>query len=163
MNKKFQKLNVRNQLKESEKMDKKTLLIIGLIGGILAVVGVFLPWIVGRIEDGPAGTSSESGWELRTTQVISFYSPYSALAGGIIAVLGAFALLVGKRPICFLLPIGGIIATAGGAWGYLDVSAYLSRVITIPELHLSSGYGFYICIVGGILALIGGVLSLKMK
>ncbi|TKJ25650.1 MAG: hypothetical protein CEE41_04010 [Hadesarchaea archaeon B3_Hades] len=145
-------------------MEKQTLLIIGLIGGILAVVGVFLPWI-GRSYMGgwSAGGLSDSGWNLRTTRVISFYSPYPALAGGIIALLGGFALLNGKRPVGFLLPIGGITAIAGGLWGYFDVSAYLSRVVTIPELHLSSSYGFYICIVGGVLALIGGTLSLKTK
>jgi len=145
-------------------MEKQTLLIIGLIGGILATIGVFLPWI-GRsyMGGGSAGGWSESGWYLRTTRIISFYSPYPALAGSIIALLGGFALLKGKRPVGFLLPIGGIIAIAGGAWGYFDVSAFLSRVITVPEQHLSSGYGFYVCIVGGVLALIGGMLNLKAK
>ena len=77
--------------------------------------------------------------------------------------MGGFALLNGKKPVGFLLPMGGIIAIAGGLWGYSDVSAYISRVVTIPELHLSSSYGFYVCIVGGVLALIGGTLSLKAK
>jgi len=143
-------------------MEKQTLLIIGLIGGILATIGVFLPWI-GRSYMGGWSGWGDSGWGLRTTRVISFYSPYPALAGGIIALLGGFALLKEKRPVGFLLPMGGITAIAGGAWGYFDVSAYLSRVGTVPELHLSSGYGFYVCIVGGVLALIGGTLSLKAK
>jgi len=139
-------------------MEKQTLLIIGLIGGILATIGVFLPWASWGYEWSEPW--SESGWGLRG----EMNSPYLALAGGIIALLGGFALLKGKRPVGFLLPMGGIIAIAGGAWGYFDVSAYLSQIEPGAfELFSGFDYGFYVCTAGGILALIGGALSLKAE
>lgn len=140
-------------------MEKQTLLIIGLIGGILAVVGVFLPWmILGHLG---GGTRNVSGWDLRTFRTFP-YSPYLTLIGGVIAMLGSFALLKGKRFVGFLLPIGGAIAIFGGVMAYFDVRAILFGG-WIPEIFPDWGYGFYVCIVGGVLALIGGTLSLKAK
>jgi len=134
-------------------------LIIGLIGGILAVVGVFLPWMI--LGGWEATTPSVSGWDLRTWRT-SPYSPYLTLIGGISAILGSFALLKWKRFAGFLLAIGGAIAIFGGTMAYFDVRAILFGG-WIPEIFPDWGYGFYVCIVGGILALIGGTLSLKAK
>ena len=122
-------------------MKKQTLLIIGLIGGILAAVGVFLPWA-------SAFGFSVSGWDGRASNY-----PYVILLGGILALLGGLmALLAVKvKNIDYLILIGGIVALLGWIWAVADAGL--------------SGwtYGFYTCLVGGILALIGGIMGVMAK
>ncbi|KUO41260.1 MAG: hypothetical protein AVW06_01615 [Hadesarchaea archaeon DG-33-1] len=118
-------------------MNKNTLLVIGLIGGILAAVGVFLPWA-------SAYGVSVSGWDV--TSAGSY--PYVILVGGIIALLGSLvALLAIKiKNISYLILLGGIIAILGWIWAAIEVT----------DWSLVS-YGFYVCLVGSILALIGSM------
>ena len=118
----------------------RALAAIGLIGGFLAVVGVFLPWIP---------LLNISGWDLASLasifgEVATYV--YLVLLGGIIALIGSIALLLGKRGIAYLLPLGGIITIAGWGWTFVTFGG--------PE---AASYGFYFCIIGGILALIGSV------
>lgn len=132
-------------------MEKKTLLIIGLIGGILAAVGVFLSWF------STAGVSF-SGWDMARTWAPllgqSFNQPYVVLLGGILALLGGLAALLAVKVtnISYLIPLGGIIAVLGWVWAAVDIADW-SAV----------SYGFYVCLVGGILALIGGIMGVKAK
>jgi len=84
-------------------MEKKTLLIIGLIGGVIAAVGVYLPWqnVLGI---------SFSGWDL--TAAVSY--PYVILLGGILALIGALVTLMSKvKGVNYLIPIGGLVAILG--------------------------------------------------
>lgn len=123
-------------------MNKQTLLIIGLIGGILAAVGVFLPWA-------SSYGISISGWDI--TAGASY--PYVILLGGILALLGGLAALLAIKikNISYLILLGGIIAILGWIWAATD----------IVDWSLVS-YGFYTCLVGGILALIGS-MSIRCK
>jgi hypothetical protein len=107
--------------------------VIGLIGGILAVVGVFLPW-----------GYNVSGWDGRFSFGES--QVYVIFIGGVLAAIGAIVALAGVKKINYLIPIGGIIAVIGWAWA-VELAGTLS----------GWAYGFYLCLVGGILALIGGV------
>jgi len=119
-------------------MKKQTLLIIGLIGGILAAVGVFLDWGGGM-----------TGWQ--GTAFVSY--PYVVLLGGILALIGALVamLAVKVKNIDYLIPIGGVVALLGWIWAVADAG-------------LSGwAYGFYVCLVGGILALIGGIMGVMAK
>ena len=118
-------------------MEKKTLLIIGLIGGIIATVGVFLEWGGGV-----------SGWDFRV--LVSY--PYVVLLGGILALIGGIlALATSIKPTSYLLPVGGIVALLGWIWAATDVVNWSAMT-----------YGFYTCLVGAILALVGS-LSLRGK
>jgi membrane associated rhomboid family serine protease len=117
-------------------MEKKTLLVIGLIGGIIAAVGVFLPWqsVLGI---------NISGWDL--TAAVSY--PYVILLGGILALIGALVALVSTvKGVGYLVPIGGLVAILGWIWAAADVG--------FGNLGNLS-YGFWACLVGAVLALIG--------
>jgi len=118
-------------------MEKKTLLVIGLIGGILAIVGVFLPWasILGF---------SLSGWDIRAGG--SYV--YVILIGGIIALLGGIVALADVKieKIGYLVLLGGILAILGWIWAATDIGDW--SAVT---------YGFYTCLVGAILAIISGM------
>jgi hypothetical protein len=117
-------------------MEKKTLLIIGLIGGIIAAVGVFLPWI------------SVSGFGITVT-ANGFDSNYGKiiLLGGVLTLVGAFAVLATTmKSLSYLIPIGGLVAILGWLWGAADLG--------FGNLT-SLSYGFWACLVGAVLALIG--------
>lgn len=88
------------------------------------------------------------------------------LIGGILALTGAIGMLATKvRTIGLLLPIGGILALAGGIWGHVwateiaDFVDYLSEFLG-ESTSANPGDGIYMAIVGAILALIG-TLGLK--
>ena len=117
-------------------MEKKTLLIIGLIGGIIAAVGVFLPWVsvsVGGFSVSADGSGSNYGKLI--------------MLGGVLAIIGALAALATTmKSLSYLVPIGGLVGILGWVWGAADLG--------FGNLT-SLSYGFWACLVGAVLALIG--------
>jgi len=126
-------------------MEKRTLLIIGLIGGILTVLGVFLPWVSATT---PLGTFSASGWDALSASVSNNPDVLLILIGGILALIGGLlAVLAAKiKSIAYLIPLGGILAIVGWIWSAKSISDW--SVVS---------YGFYTCLVGAILALVGSM------
>jgi len=122
-------------------MEKRTLLIIGLIGGILATVGVFLPWA-------SAFGFSASGWDALSASMSNNPDVLLVLIGGILALIGGLlaVLAVKMKSIAYLIPLGGILAIIGWIWSATSITDW--SVVS---------YGFYACLVGAILALIGSM------
>lgn len=121
---------------------KQTLLIIGLIGGILTTVGVFLPW------ESMAGFSA-SGWDGLSRSVPDNTDILLVLIGGILALVGGLVMVspIKMKIIGYLIPQGGIFAIIG----------WMQLTARIPEGGWSFvSYGYYACLVGGILGLVGG-------
>jgi hypothetical protein len=128
---------------------------IGLIAGILALVGVFAPWVT---VSGWGESLSASAWDSITRATIGG-EPVEreawaclALAGAILAVVGALAVLAIPKAKEFwgILGIGGILAIVGSAWGFSDIETG-----SILDISVSYGYGLYLTLVGGILGLVG--------
>jgi len=118
-------------------MEKKTLLIIGLIGGIVAAVGVFLPWVS---VSGFGITVTSNGFDCNQGKVIAL--------GGVLALLGGLVGLFvkGAGQVVYLIPIGGIVALLGWIWFGVDVG--------FGNLTNYS-YGLWVSLVGAIIALVG--------
>lgn len=117
-------------------MEKKTLLTIGLIGGIIAAVGVFLPWY--SISIG-GFSASANGFDSNQGKVV--------VLGGVLALVGGLAVLMTTmKGLDYLIPIGGLVALLGCLWYGADVGfGNLSNF----------GYGLWVALVGAVLALIG--------
>ena len=132
-------------------MNKMALSVIGLIGGILVVVGIFLPWVSATVF---GITVSMSGWDGLSASVSNNPDVLLGLVGGILALIGGLVsmVLIKTKNIGYLIPLGGVLAIIGWIW-----SAY-----TVPDWSLVS-YGFYTCLVGGILALISGIMIVRAK
>jgi len=132
-------------------MEKRTLLIVGLIGGILTTVGVFLPWASATAF---GITVSASGWDALSTSVSNNPDVLRVLIGGILALLGGLIALlaVGMKNIGYMIPLGGIIALLGWIWAVANAGTLSGWT-----------YGFYACLVGAILALIGGIMGITAK
>ena len=121
-------------------MEKKTLLIIGLIGGIIAAVGVFLPWISVTVGGGGITvTVTANGFDSNQGKVV--------VLGGVLALIGGLAVLMTTmKGLDYLIPIGGLVALLGCLWYGADVGfGNLSNF----------GYGLWVALVGAVLALIG--------
>jgi hypothetical protein len=124
---------------------------LGLVGGILAAVSMFLPWL-------SIWYMNASGWDIVTAvgpEIMGcprgaalFLAPILVMIGGFVALAGGIDMLMG-RGMGFLLPIGGILALIGGIWGLTDVGGLAAL------FGIGTGYGIYVGIIGGILALIG--------
>ena len=157
-------------------MGKQTLLvvglIVGLIGGILAAVGVFLSWASIQAEvEGLTISADITGWDMAKgeTTIMGItvpgpeeLSPYVVLVGGILALIGALG-AAGVKKLSILLAISGLIAIVGAGWGFSVVETGTVSLIGIGTVSSSYGYGLYTCLVGGILALIGGIMGIRAK
>lgn len=171
------KLNENNAEKAregGEKMVKGLVLIFGLIGGILAISGVFLSWSSIQAEVmGVNVTADIPGWDMARGQTTimgmtvpgsSETSPYLVLAGGILALVGAFGALAARvKKVSILVLIGGVVAILGAAWGFSVVQTGTVSLPVIGSVTSSYGMGLYLCLIGGILALIGGVIGVRAE
>lgn len=132
-------------------MKKMALSVIGLIGGILVVAGVFLPWVSASVF---GVTFTASGWDALSASVSKSPDVLLGLIGGIIALIGGLvsAIAIKMKNLGYLIPLGGILAVLAWIW-----SAY-----TITDWSVVA-YGFYMCLVGGIIALISGIMVVRAK
>ena len=132
---------------------KRVFGVIGLMGGILVLVGIFTPWITASFWRITVGSSA---WDCITEPASETYC-YLAFAGGIVAIVGTLcALAIPRVKLPWgILATGGILAIAGSAWAFIDISSDIEAYSDI----LSYGYGLYLTLIGGILSL-AGVLGL---
>lgn len=152
-------------VKEVRQMNKG-LVGLGLIGGIIALIGVFTSWVsMSASGMGVTVSADITGWEIAqgeatvmgtTVSIESQTYPYVALAGGILALIGAIGVLAspGTKGLVALLVLGGMLALVGAAWGLADIETGTQSMFGVTA-DVSYGYGIYLALVGGILGLIG--------
>jgi len=124
-----------------------------LAGGILVIVGVFLPWITAT---GPSGTFSASGKDANEWAFL---------------ILGAFAIVRGlsmARPGIFRFQlgtplIGGVILAVLVALRWSDLQKALDDLRSVPGVTASLGIGFWAVIAGTVLVLLGGVMAMQRR
>ena len=124
-----------------------------LAGGILVIVGVFLPWITAS---GPKGTFSASGKDANEWAFL---------------ILGGFATVRGlsmAKPWLFRFQlgtplIGGVILAVLVALRWNDLQKALEDVRPLPGFTASLGIGFWAVIAGTVLVLLGGVLAMQRR
>ena len=116
----------------------------------MATFGVVaLPWV-------SVYTHTPSGYQMIGSETgLGFIrylpaAPFMVLIGGVLALAGGAATIANKMSrYRYLIPIGGLLVVLGCVW-----------VISWANTLSGFAYGFYACLVGGILALIG-TLGLK--
>jgi hypothetical protein len=124
-----------------------------LTGGVLVIVGVFLPWVTAS---GPNGTFSTSGKDA---------SEWGFL------ILGGFATVRGfsmARPEIFRFQlgtplIGGVILAILAAMRWTDLQNALDVARAHAGYTASIGIGFWAVIAGTVLVLLGGVLAMQRR
>jgi hypothetical protein len=124
-----------------------------LAGGVLVIVGVFLPWIT---LNGPKGTFSTTGKDANEWAFL---------------ILGGFATVRGfsmARPQTFRFQlgtplVGGVILAILAALRWGDLQNALDVARTHAGITASIGIGFWAVIAGTVLVLLGGVLAMQRR
>jgi len=139
-----------------------------LVAGVLALVGIFLPWLKASWDLGDLfGTLSisASGWDLMTgsgdvqdgTQTYAIL----AFAGSIVLLLGALWAFVdaGMRFAWVMAIVGGVVVVVGSVWGWQDLSDFVAAGADTSEASIGYGAGLYMALVGGIAGVIAGIMG----
>ena len=124
-----------------------------LAGGILVIVGVFLPWITAS---GPKGTFSASGKDANEWAFL-ILGGFATVRGLSMAKPGLFRFQLGT-PL-----IGGVILAVLVALRWNDLQKVLDEVRSVPGVTASLGVGFWTVIAGTVLVLLGGVLAMQRR
>lgn len=148
--------------------------ILAIAGGALLAIGSFLSWA--QVSGGGTSVSAKG---------IDGSDGYITLVAGIIALGAGVAMMKQtKRVLAVLVLLAGLIGGAVGLYDALtakdsvldaaaeeiapglgasaeEVRTLLDQAIDSGELSISISIGLYIVIGGGILALVGGILSMR--
>lgn len=138
--------------------------VIGLLGGMLAIFGLFLAWINIEIPFLFFSTTIEAtGWEIFQDYSDIFDYYYIPL---IILVLGIVACLVAIVSVSGGKGIGAINALLGLALLALPIVFYYMSFVSGNDISFGDamekiefGAGMWMCIAGGFLTTIGGLAS----
>jgi len=127
---------------------------VGIIGSILVLVGIFLPWA----SAGAFGFSiSFSGWDMNSLSSTwgggSIWQVIGLLAIGLICIVFAIMEAIAAKVSGALVLVFGIISTLI-AFSALNE---ISPVSSIPGASI--GIGIWICIIGSIIVAIGGLIG----
>ena len=142
--------------------------ILALIGGVLTLVGTFLPWVTNNLSDaGLSGwdlTSGSKGFLLPDGSLLTFDSPdpYALLA------LGALALFVGvmsfgpatRKVARVLAVVSGLVVITLLVRDWMS----LAQVVTDQaptSFEVSSAFGFYVTIAGGAITALSALMPSK--
>ena len=124
-----------------------------LTGGVLVIVGVFLPWITAT---GPTGTFSASGKDANEWAFL-ILGGFATVRGLSMARPGLFRFQLGT-PL-----IGGVILAVLVALRWSDLKKALDDLRSVPRVTTSLGIGFWAVIAGTILVLLGGVMAMQRR
>jgi hypothetical protein len=124
-----------------------------LSGGILVIVGVFLPWITAT---GSAGTFSASGKDANEWAFL-ILGGFATVRGLSMAKPGLFRFQLGT-PL-----IGGVILAVLVALRWNELQKSLEDLRSLPGVTASLGIGFWAVIAGTVLVLLGGVMAMQRR
>jgi hypothetical protein len=152
--------------------------IVAIAGGVLLAIGSFLPWAEvsgGGVSVSAKGTDGSDGWITLAAGVV-------AIAAGIAATRGA------RRALAVLMILAGVVGGGVGVYDAIsaedsakdavaeeaaaqgdlsagEARALLDELIAAGQLDLevSISFGLYVVIGGGVLALVGGVMSIGRR
>lgn len=139
--------------------------VLAILGGILTIVGIFLPWVTSNLSDaGLSGwdlTSGEKGFRLPDGALLTFDSmdPYALLVIGVLALgTGVLALQGGSRNLSRVL--GVVLGVLVIGYMVRDWTSLADVVETEApaSFEVSSGIGFYLTIAGGALVILSALM-----
>ena len=130
-----------------------------MLGGALALVGIFTAWIGA---DGSSGTVK--GWDLTSgDKFFKSNDPYLLLAIGIAIIAVGVALFLGKvKPLAKAAAIVAGLAVIGiCVRDWTSIADLVKKSPRFDGVNIKAQFGFYLTIAGGALAIVGGVLPAK--
>lgn len=142
--------------------------VLAVLGGVLTLVGIFLPWVTSNLSDaGLSGwdlTSGDNGFRLPDQSMLTFESidPYFLVAIGAVALFaGVMALGGGTRMVSRVLGVVLGLAVIGLMVRDWTSMADLVQQEAPATFEIESAIGFYLTIAGGALLLVSAVMPSK--
>lgn len=151
-------------------MQKKQIIgILAIIGALIAIIGVFLPWeTVSAVVPGYSDSTSASGWDFLTNgdpdgikDVLTKYAPVLCIIGGILTLIIFLLNFVQSVKVNKYIPVISLIVMI------LALIFCIVAVVNINDetgsmlgVTVSIGYGLWICLIGVILAVISPIIAL---
>ena len=129
-----------------------------IAGGALAIIGSFLPWATVSASSFSASGSGVSGWQ----GIIALVGGLGAIAAGVLMFLQ-----LGKNVLNIAMPVVGLVAGIAILIGVVAIIMEVNStdVSAMPAgFTVAVGMGAWLALAGGVIALVGGVMSaLKSK
>lgn len=142
--------------------------LLAMVGGVLTIVGTFLPWVTGNLSDsGLSGwdlTSGDKGFLMSSGSLLTFESadPYALIALGVLAlILGALSFGGATRRLARVAAVLvgiGILGLMVRDW--TSLAAVVSDQAP-ADFSVSSAIGFYVAIAGGAVVAISALMPSK--
>lgn len=149
--------------------------LVGILGAAVMVIGVFLTWGVVDITAVIGDRTMEwSGWDIyQHVDGISTdadYAPLIALVCGILALITAIVpMFLGNEKYSDVFKILNLVVTVLGIIAVICMAVFYSGFVDsvgIEGMVMSSadvGGGFWLCMIGGIITVVGGILPIVNK
>lgn len=137
--------------------------IVGMIGGLLLVLGVFIPWANGNV----TGDSllSVSGWDLYNMGAAEMNNSFAVvlvlLGLGILSILLSILIALRARAAGAIVTVFGVISLILGILFLSAISAYV--VGLLADSGITMGLGLYVCVISSIVIIIGGLMGVAHK
>lgn len=133
--------------------------LVGLVGAVLALVGVFSGWV----KLGSTGTVT--AWSLTEGEgVIKTQTPYAIVALGAVALVAALLLFTGvaRTPVRIVTALIGIGIVGVTAANWAEIASFVTDNFP-SSFEATTAIGFYLTIAGGVLVVVSALLPAKKK
>jgi len=133
--------------------------VVGLIGAVLALVGIFSGWVK------LGNTGTVTAWSLTEGEgLLKTQTPYVILAFAAAAVIVSLVLFTGiARPVARILAVLlglAIIGVTAANWN--EIASFVTDNFP-SSFKASTAVGFYLTIAGGVLIIVSALLPAKKK
>jgi len=148
---------------------KQIIGILAIIGAIIAIIGVFLPWeTLSVVVAGYGDSTSVSGWKFLTEfdadgikDVLTKYAPVLCIIGGVLTLIIFIMNFIESVKINKYVPLISmivmILALVFCIVAVIDINDDTGSLLGVT---VSIGYGLWICLIGVILAVITPIIAL---
>ncbi len=147
--------------------------LVGIIGAIILVVSVFLAWGTVEVTSGTGTLTMEwSGWEIFNKDNISadaYYAPIVALICGILALISAIVPMFMTKPeLGYIFDLMNMAVIVLGAIAIVCMAVFYNGFVGSVDVGMTFesakvGAGFWLCLAGGIITVVGGILPIIRK
>lgn len=142
---------------------------LGIAGGIISVLGVFLPWFSGSGSAGILGLSSSIsvnglGWKKGEGLLMGLLTENASweligMAVLALGIAGIVAAVVLKDKLQSLVLLGcGLLVTGSGIVNLWSIGSFSGEIMG-ATMESGAGYGLYVVLLGGASITAGGLLT----
>ena len=136
---------------------------IGLVGGIIALVGFFLPWVTLHLTGDiatSAGVTQQSFMGIQSGGVMGLIALVSAILVIVFSVINKSSMPI-LTIVFAIIGLLLVLLAMTGVQSLIDATRALASATGTGDITASYEYGLWVTIIGFIIGLVGGGLSMK--